>query len=493
MKILLLSPNIKGIIDGVNRIQPPLGISYLCSFLKSNHDVFVRDTAIERWDNQTKITDKIISIGESDTSIIEYIAKINPHIVGISVLFSNLMDSAYTIANLIKQIDKRIVVIVGGNHVTNMIRDHKFGISQIININDVDFYFSGESEQTFPQFINSINSTEKCLQIPGVYKFVNGNLINYSKIPTTFMEMKSFPMPSWEYFNMEKYFSVGLFHSAQSYSNRVLPVMASRGCPEKCQFCTTPDTWGSKVRWRTPKSIYEEIKYFKTKYNIGEIQFQDDTLTANQKHLFELCDYLKNIKLPWCTPNGIKINYHLQNQYEMFCRMKESGCYQVTFACESGSQRVLDNIIRKNTNVSQFKKTIDNAKKAGLFVHSFWIVGFPGETFEEMNETIKVAEDSGADSFSLSILSPLPGTPIYHQVKKQNLWWKDTNMNQILFRNSLIKVDGFNIPEEFEQWVDEKNIFLNSILENTNPIRYRQVTENRGVMLKPGMRKIKQT
>lgn len=269
--------------------------------------------------------------------------------------------------------------------------------------------------------------------------------------------------------------------------------MASRGCPEKCQFCTTPETWGAKVRWRTPKSIYEEIEYFKNKYNIGEIQFQDDTLTANQKHLFELCNYLKNIKLPWCTPNGIKINYHLHNQYEMFCRMKESGCYQVTFACESGSQRVLDQIIRKNIKVKDFKQTINNAKKAGLFVHSFWIVGFPGESLSEMNETINVASDSGADSFSLSILSPLPGTHIYHQVKKQNLWWKNTNMNQTLFRNSLIKVDGFNNPDEFEQWVDEKNIFLNSILENNNPDRYRKVTENRGVMLKPEMKKIKQT
>ena len=82
---------------------------------------------------------------------------------------------------------------------------------------------------------------------------------------------------------MEKYFDVGLFHSAQSYSNRVLPVMASRGCPEKCSFCSTPMTWGSKVRWKNVDLLSSEIKKSVEKYSIGEIQFQDDTITANLK------------------------------------------------------------------------------------------------------------------------------------------------------------------------------------------------------------------
>ena len=83
----------------------------------------------------------------------------------------------------------------------------------------------------------------------------------------------------------------------------------------------------------------------------------------------------------------------------MFKAMSESGCYQVTLACESGVQRVLDNIINKRLKVDQIKPAIENAK-AGLLVHTFWILGYPGETYEEMNETVNFALSSGADSFS---------------------------------------------------------------------------------------------
>ena len=147
---------------------------------------------------------------------------------------------------------------------------------------------------------------------------------------------------------MEGYFNIGAFHSAKSKSNRVLNIMCSRGCPEKCTFCTTPQMWGAAVRWRKLDDIMREIKSGVEQFNIGEIQFEDDTITARKKNLIDLCNGLEKIGLPWCTPNGIKTNYHLANQPDMFKAMSESGCYQVTLACESGVQRVLDNIINKS-------------------------------------------------------------------------------------------------------------------------------------------------
>ena len=293
---------------------------------------------------------------------------------------------------------------------------------------------------------------------------------------------------------MEKYFDVGLFHSAQSYSNRVLPVMASRGCPEKCSFCSTPMTWGNRVRWKNVDSLSSEIKKFVQKYSIGEIQFQDDTITANLKYLKQLCVHLKEINLPWCTPNGIKINYHQKNQYQMFKMMKDSNCYQVTFGCESGSQRVLDEIIVKKTKVAAFKDSIQKAKDAGLFVHTFWIVGFPGETYDEIQKTIQIASECEADSYSLAIYNPLPGTPLYHKVIRENLWWnKNCNIENMTHRNSLIKVDGFTCDEQVENFVDKQSFYLNSLLRDKNKRRFDEVTKNRGVNLRSHDKFIKQT
>ena len=100
-----------------------------------------------------------------------------------------------------------------------------------------------------------------------------------------------------------------------------------------------------------------------------------------------------------------------------------------------------------------------------MLVHTFWILGYPGETFEEMNETINFALSTGADSFSFAILSPLPGTPIYRKVVKENLWWDGKSLNDLMFRSSLVKVDGFTGPDEFEEFVNNTNKKANLILK----------------------------
>ena len=98
----------------------------------------------------------------------------------------------------------------------------------------------------------------------------------------------------------------------------------------------------------------------------------------------------------------------------------------------------------------------------------------PGETYEEMNETVNFALSSGADSFSFSILSPLPGTPIYRKVIKENLWWKGRGMKDLMYRSSLVQVDGFKNPEEFEKFVNESNIKANLMLKENDPERFIQ-------------------
>jgi radical SAM superfamily enzyme YgiQ (UPF0313 family) len=226
------------------------------------------------------------------------------------------------------------------------------------------------------------------------------------------------------------------------------------------------------VRWRKTSDIIDEIKEGIVNYNIGEIQFEDDTLTARKKNLIELCTELEKIGLPWCTPNGTKTNYHMATQPELYKKMFDSGCYQLTLACESGVQRVMDQIILKKLKIDQIKPAVENAKKAGLLVHTFWILGYPGETYEEMCETVNFAMSTGADSFSFAILSPLPGTPIYRKVVKENLWWPGKNIKDLMYRSSLVKVDGFSGPKEFEEFVNNANIKANLLLKQNNPERF---------------------
>ena len=107
--------------------------------------------------------------------------------------------------------------------------------------------------------------------------------------------------------------------------------------------------WGANVRWRSVQNIITEIKNGVRDYNIGELQFEDDTITARLSNLMELCGELEKVGLHWCTPNGIKVDYHATKNPEMFKAMADSGCYQVTLACETGIQRVMDEIVKKDS------------------------------------------------------------------------------------------------------------------------------------------------
>ena len=485
-RVLLVTPNLKGIEDGVNRIQPSLGIMLIAPILeKKGHTVKIYDSALDGWEKRKMLDEKnrIVLIGQDENGISKVISDFNPDVVAISVLFSNLLQSAHQIAKIIKKFNNNIKIVLGGNHISSAVSDYKFfklqNNSKIKNLihdleNDYfDYGMTGEGEFSFVKLVEAIieKDENKLMKVSGLVKRISYGKyhINYSQ---SVHDLNTLPRPARHLVDMESYFKIGAFHSAKSRSKRVLSVMCSRGCPEKCTFCSTPSMWGQNMRWRSTEHIMDEIETGIRDFKIGEIQFDDDTITVNKKNLFSLCDRLEKIGLPWCTPNGTKVNYHFNKQEEMYKRMYNSGCYQITLACESGVQRVLDDIINKRLPLNTIYPSIENAKKAGMLVHTFWIVGYPGETYEEIQKTIEFAINSGADSFSFAILSPLPGTPIYRKVISENLWWGGRSLDDMLFRSSLVKVDGFSGPDEFEKFVNDANVKANLLLKQNDPKRF---------------------
>jgi len=394
----------------------------------------VRDTALEGYNNQIETVGGLLTIGENDDQIMTFIRKVKPDVVGITATFSNLETSAINILKLVKEVDSNIITVLGGNHITFSNKNY-----------NVDYIIKGEGEVSFVALLDNL---EKNIKVP---KFISG---------VRFNDLEKLPFPARDLMNMEGYFKINLFHSSRS-DRRVLNVMGSRGCPEMCSFCTSPEMWGRKVRFRKTENIFMEIEQGIEKYNIEEVQFEDDTLTLNIENLYRLCELLTPLNIKWCVPNGIRVNYHIDEQEEMFRRMKKAGCYQVTLACESGSQRVLDKILNKKLKLEQIKPAIAKAKKAGLLVHTFWLVGSPGETKNEMEQTIAFANSCEADSYSVSILCPLPGSNVYETVKEKRLWWSDNFLEQMIYRKSLFCVDGFRDADEFETWATEQNAMLN--------------------------------
>jgi len=480
-RVLLITPRIIGVKGGINRIQPSLGVGYLAAVLeKFDFDVAIYDAALgvdERV--ELPLDGDAVIIGDTDETIARKIADFNPDFIGISILFSGIASQGLHIAKIAKQVLPQVPVIVGGNHVSGVISDYAYaqtvcpvatglqrGLHDLSQAN-VDYAMIGECDFALAELITLIDQNAAPIvaqNIPGVVSFANGQIIlpGRGNLVAPPVDMHWLLPPARHLMDMPGYFNYGRFHSTKSTSNRVLNIMASRGCPEKCAFCSTPRLWGQKVRWRNSADILAEITDSIDRYGIKEIQFEDDTITANLGQLKELCGLLKPLGLPWCTPNGIKANYHAAQQQEMFQLMNDAGCYQVTLACESGVQRVLNDIVGKRLQVADIAPAIARAKAAGLFVHTFWIAGFPGETRAEMERSVEVAAACGADSVSFAILTPLPGTPIFRQVVQENLWWPTAAAgNEINYRRSSIKADGFASAAEFEAWIASVNERLN--------------------------------
>ena len=170
----------------------------------------------------------------------------------------------------------------------------------------------GECDLAFSDFIDAHSQGREFRNVPGIV-YREGNTIQVNKSSNRIMDLSTLPQPSRDLMNLEKYWKINSFHNPYSKHPRVANVMTTRGCPEKCTFCTTPQIWGTTVRCRPIEHIKEELIELKN-YGVGEIQFEDDTITANYKHIMSLCDVIEPMGFVWNTVNGIKINYHSKNK-----------------------------------------------------------------------------------------------------------------------------------------------------------------------------------
>lgn len=470
IKIALLSPNLLAQKKGIKRIQPGLGIMYLAGELeRRGYQVFLRDTALEGYERevQSEVHPDLIELGESDDDIRSYIRAINPSYLGVSVLFSNLIRHMYRIMRIAKEVSPEITTIVGGNYISERYRE------VLENCPQIDFAMINECDYAFSDFIDAHASGKDYRKVAGAVFRVNGH-IEVNTASNRINDLSDLPLPARHLMNMEKYWKINSFHNPYSRHPRVANVMTTRGCPEVCTFCTTPLRWGQKVRHRSIENLQRELTQLKDVYGVGEIQFEDDTMTCNYPHLMRICDILEPMGFVWNTVNGIKIDYHAKNPdrlLHMFQRMKDAGCYQVCLGLETGNQRILDDIIHKNLDLEIVPTTVETVKKAGISCHLFLIVGFPGETLEEMQTTIDFAKSLHPDSCSLSLFSPLPGTPLFETSKANGYLVDDFAEEHLLFSKSNIKVPGYS-PEEFQEQVAKWTQELNLALKERDPQKF---------------------
>ena len=443
MKIILIQPA----FEDYSSKQPPLGLAYLCAALKKkNAEIMVIDANVERITNE---------------GINQKIRFFEPNIVGFSVT-TPLFSSMISIAKKIKEYNEDIVIVAGGPHPSIYPED-------VLKTGFVDIVVGGEGDETIGEIYDSIEKGISLDEIKGI-SYVKGETIVSNPSRPLIENLDNLPFPAWDFFPLEKY------RGTVRKTDFNLPVMTSRGCPFNCTFCYK-GIYGRTWRPRSPENVLEEIKYLKEKFGIKEFSIVDDNFSLKQERAIKICELLikEQINLPWCTPNGIRVD---NVSKELFSKMKQAGCYRVYMAVECGDQKIID-LMNKGITLEQVKKAFSMAKEANLETSAFFMIGNLGETKETMEKTIKLAKELDPDFVQFTIATPYPGTKMYEEIKKNGRLlisdWKDfssfsgaifeyKNLNKKLIDNMHKKaVNSFYLRPRFILKYLRKNMSINGI------------------------------
>jgi anaerobic magnesium-protoporphyrin IX monomethyl ester cyclase len=349
---------------------------------------------------------KIVDANRYDMSREQFRGEIDsyrPDYVGISVLTSEYGDTLDVAADLVKSVDPGIVTICGGVHVTTL-------PYEVMRNPKVDYGCRGEGDYLLRDLMLYLEGRGPFPRKGLIYR-ENGEIKVQERAQVE--DMKSLPWPDYDLVRLEDY-----VNSQERYGPNRLPelpgitVVMTRGCPYGCTFCQVERIAGKKIRAADPVSVVAHLAFLKERYGIRSIQILDDNLFAHKEVAKTLMREMiaKQLGIKWiCSSFAL---FALDD--EMLDLMHDAGCIGVNCAIESGNERVLREIIRKPIkDLVAVPRKIAKIRARGIFVIANFIIGSPGETWEEIRETIRFAENCGADYVKLFVAVMLPGTPMH--------------------------------------------------------------------------------
>lgn len=301
-----------------------------------------------------------------------------------------------------KQIDT--ISIIGGPHVTA-------APSEVLK-SGFDVAIIGEGEETALELVKELNKKNPDLSlIKGItWKSKDGKIV--ANQPRDLMDISNISLPAYDKIYMDRYLKV-TDEVLRGVPVKAVIVMASRGCPYHCTFCACNRVFGYRVRYRDLENIRQEVKLLKNKYGAEAIWFADDTMTISNDHVRKICKLMKEEKMLW----GAQARVDLAGE-EIVKLMKDSGCVQLDFGVESGSQRILDEIVKKQVKLEQVEKAFALCHRYGIRAHAAFMIGLPTETKEEMIKTFEFTKKIKPNWYAFGIFTPLPGTYLFDHYYK---------------------------------------------------------------------------
>jgi anaerobic magnesium-protoporphyrin IX monomethyl ester cyclase len=386
---------------------PPLGLAYLAGALRANgFETVAIDACGEAPDQCRPLDDLPFVVNGLDAEEIAARVPTDSVLVGVSCMFSCEWMVQKRVIEAVRRRLPRVPIIVGGEHVTA----DPSGVLR--NCPAVTACALSEGDDTIVAVARACVGARPLAEVAGLVLRAGDGAIVQTAGRARIRAVDALPWPAWDALPLETYLDRGF--GMDEYNVRSMPMLASRGCPYRCTFCSSPRMWGTIWLARDPADVVREIRHYVERYRIEHVEFHDLTTIIDRRWILRFTAALQaaDLGITWTMPSGTRSE---ALDAEVLDRLRRSGCRGITYAPESGSPRTLRRI-KKKVRPERMLASIRAAVAAGLYTKVHLIVGLPGqtrgETWESVRFMLRLAR-AGVHDLLVYPFNPYPGSELY--------------------------------------------------------------------------------
>jgi len=387
IKVVIINP----FRERSDHVAPDLGLGYLAAWVrKTGHEVTLIDP------NNSRI---------SREHLHEKLSYLQPDVLGIKVFTQDLPSARETFKFARSHLPNAILV-AGGAHPSAV-------PEQVLRtLTEIDYAFRGEAEVGFSRFLEFLQGGCSEEDVPGLIWRIGSDIrVN----PQEFIKnLDELGIPAWDLIDPRDYRD-----TAETFRKAfpAAPISITRGCPFPCTYCAGHIISGKPIRSRSTKHVLDEMQYLITEFGVREFNIVDDNFTHNRALVESFCLGIidRGWEIHWSGSTGIRLD---SLDEEILILMRRSGCYSFYVGIESGSQRILD-LMKKQLTLDKIREGVRMISRSGIDVSGFFILGFPGETRQDILATISFAVELPLLKAHFFHFTALPATEAFNTLVEE--------------------------------------------------------------------------
>lgn len=408
---LVRPPSVEASSQMVAWAVPPLGLAYVAaSIAEAGHEVTIVDGVGEDPARLIPLADTHLL--QRGLAVDEVAARVpaDSDVIGVSCMFSQEWPYVRPVVQALRARCPSATIVAGGEHISAL-------PEYVMQDSPIDHCILGEGEDTIVDLLAALETGRAPADVPGLVTHPNGHFVR-TPPRARLRDVDSIPLPLWDAFPIENYIGLGMSFGVPR--GRTMPMLATRGCPYQCTFCSSPEMWTTRWLARDPAKVLDEIRGYMQRYGVENIDFYDLTAIIKREWILDFCRLIKasGLQFTWQLPSGTRSE---AIDGEVAAALYETGCRNIAYAPESGAATELRRI-KKKVKVPRMLDSMRAANRHGLRVKTNIVVGFPGQTMRELLQTmwfiVRVAALGGSD-VAIHLYSPYPGAELYRQLRAE--------------------------------------------------------------------------